>query len=163
MTMHRIDVWVAVGMTVVALAMLVAGTRKAARDERGTLSGWAAGIISLLLLAAGCGVALNLAISPYVAAASGATVTAESQASPSGSLAFIDGPSHEVMKHDRVTHHAHIAGTDWTYVLLRDGSEWLATPCPEEDSRNCWWNAAKRGNGEGTSFLNLHGHYHYVR
>lgn len=29
----------------------------------------------------------------------------------------------------------------------------LGTPCPFEDSENCLWNAAQRGNGIGQSFL----------
>jgi hypothetical protein len=29
----------------------------------------------------------------------------------------------------------------------------LTTPCAEEDSTNCLWDAETRGNGEGRSFL----------
>lgn len=78
-------------------------------------------------------------------------------------IAMIDGPDQEVMRHNYITSHVHIKGTRWTYVTLRDGSEWAASPCRQEDSRNCWWNARVRGNGLGTSFLNLNGHYHYTR
>lgn len=34
-------------------------------------------------------------------------------------------------------------------------------PCPEEDSRNCYWYADKQGNGIGTSFVNVDGIYYY--
>lgn len=32
------------------------------------------------------------------------------------------------------------------------------TPCQVEDSVNCHWNAKERGNGQGTSFLNVLGY-----
>lgn len=75
----------------------------------------------------------------------------------------VDGPEREVIRHNYVAYHTHVTGTRWTYLRLRDGSEWMATRCRQEDSRNCWWNAATRGTGEGTSFLNINGHRHYVR
>lgn len=31
------------------------------------------------------------------------------------------------------------------------------TPCATEDSSNCYWDAAERGNGTGTSFLDIGG------
>lgn len=31
------------------------------------------------------------------------------------------------------------------------------TPCEFEDSRNCYWNASERGNGQGSSFVNVAG------
>ena len=31
------------------------------------------------------------------------------------------------------------------------------TPCATEDSSNCYWNAAERGNGTGASFLDIGG------
>ena len=34
-------------------------------------------------------------------------------------------------------------------------------PCPEEDSDNCYWDAAQRGNGVGTSFITLDGVTYY--
>ena len=43
------------------------------------------------------------------------------------------------------------------YVEFRDGSAWHFTPCKEEDSRNCFWWAPKRGNGKGKSFVDLRG------
>lgn len=65
---------------------------------------------------------------------------------------YVSGPDHTV-KHNVITFHTHVPGTNWTYVELRDGSEWMATPCRTEDSTACWWDACRRGNGEGTSFL----------
>lgn len=34
----------------------------------------------------------------------------------------------------------------------------LETPCEQEDSVNCYWRADLRGNGQGTSFVNVEGH-----
>lgn len=48
-------------------------------------------------------------------------------------------------------------------VTFRDGSRWNFAPCRYEDSRNCHWNAAKRGNHVGRSLVDLRGHVHYVR
>lgn len=31
-------------------------------------------------------------------------------------------------------------------------------PCAHEDSHNCYWDAATRGNHEGRSFIDLDGH-----
>jgi hypothetical protein len=76
----------------------------------------------------------------------------------------VDGPTHEVIHHNYITYHTHIKGMNKTYIELRDGSEWVATPCRAEDSRNCWWNAKVRGiGGQGHSFLNIRGNYHYER
>lgn len=48
------------------------------------------------------------------------------------------------------------------YVEFRDGSAWVFTPCKQEDSRNCFWWAEGRGNGEGKSFVNLRGRTIYL-
>lgn len=38
----------------------------------------------------------------------------------------------------------------------------LTTPCATEDSANCYWDASSRGNGMGTSFIDIGGHViHY--
>lgn len=42
-------------------------------------------------------------------------------------------------------------------TALRDLSTALSTPCPTEDSDNCYWDAATMGNGIGDSFVTLHG------
>lgn len=34
----------------------------------------------------------------------------------------------------------------------------LDTPCPTEDSQNCYWDADAAGNGSGESFLTVEGH-----
>jgi hypothetical protein len=70
-------------------------------------------------------------------------------------------PKVERVHHDPVLYVEHVQRR-WYYVELADGSSWMFTPCRQEDSRNCWWNAQTRGNGEGTSFVNIHGHYHYA-
>jgi hypothetical protein len=35
------------------------------------------------------------------------------------------------------------------------------TPCEHEDSRNCYWDADERGNGEGVSFVDIDGVAYY--
>lgn len=35
-------------------------------------------------------------------------------------------------------------------------------PCAFEDSRDCFWDAAKRGNRKGRSFVNIDGHTYYL-
>jgi hypothetical protein len=30
--------------------------------------------------------------------------------------------------------------------------KWMSTPCPTEDSSNCYWDAGEAGNGRGHSF-----------
>jgi hypothetical protein len=39
----------------------------------------------------------------------------------------------------------------------------LIVPCAQEDSHDCFWDAATMGNGQGTSFVNLAGIYYYPR
>lgn len=34
-------------------------------------------------------------------------------------------------------------------------------PCPVEDAENCYWDAARMGNGLGRSFVNIDGTYYY--
>ena len=34
-------------------------------------------------------------------------------------------------------------------------------PCESEDSEDCYWDAEVAGNGEGTSFIEFHGHIYY--
>lgn len=98
---------------------------------------------------------------PRVSALVGLTLLAASLiilgvvSTASAHVTQVDGPEREVVKHNRVTFRTHVPGTNYTYVELRDGSEWMATPCPTEDSRNCW-----HDDGLGWSFLNIHGHQH---
>lgn len=40
-------------------------------------------------------------------------------------------------------------------VDFNTGSQYEFTACKYEDSNNCFWNAKKRGNGEGRSFVTL--------
>lgn len=46
-------------------------------------------------------------------------------------------------------------------VVLRNGHTWIVPRCKYEDSRNCWWDAGKRGNKRGKSFADLNGRVHY--
>jgi hypothetical protein len=41
--------------------------------------------------------------------------------------------------------------TKFVFLLLVS----LSHPCEFEDSQNCYWNAAERGNGVGQSFVNV--------
>lgn len=43
------------------------------------------------------------------------------------------------------------------WVEFNTGSLWSVAPCKYEDSNNCYWDADKRGNGRGTSFVVLKG------
>lgn len=47
-----------------------------------------------------------------------------------------------------------IEGEDWQQSVFQRS---LTTPCPTEDSDNCYWNAATMGNGDGTSFVIVNG------
>jgi type 1 glutamine amidotransferase len=55
-----------------------------------------------------------------------------------------------------------IGKTRWFYVELYDQSKWLVPRCRYEDSRNCYWNAERRGNGEGRSFVDIGSRHHLV-
>lgn len=35
-------------------------------------------------------------------------------------------------------------------------------PCEQEDSENCYWDASTRGNGLGSSFVNIDGAVYYL-
>lgn len=48
------------------------------------------------------------------------------------------------------------------YYELNNGATFVTTACQYEDSRNCWWNAGKRGNGVGHSFVDLKGRALYL-
>lgn len=48
------------------------------------------------------------------------------------------------------------------HVQCLDGWHRTLVRCAEEDSRNCYWNAAHRGNGRGRSFIDVHGRAYYL-
>lgn len=52
-----------------------------------------------------------------------------------------------------------IEGEDWQHSLFDRA---LTTPCAEEDSDNCYWNASLQGNGEGSSFVVVNGTTYYL-
>jgi hypothetical protein len=84
--------------------------------------------------------------------------------SADASVVRVEKRDHQVpFARNIVVDREHVPNSVKTKVTLRDGSQWVATPCVEEDSRNCWWNACRRGNGGGTSFVNIHGQVHPVR
>ena len=47
-------------------------------------------------------------------------------------------------------------------LLANDNRDWrMIGPCATEDSENCYWDAAKRGDGTGVSFIDWHGVTYY--
>jgi hypothetical protein len=45
--------------------------------------------------------------------------------------------------------------------IAQMGPNIVIPPCPTEDSENCYWDAAQRGNGIGTSFIRFDGVTYY--
>jgi hypothetical protein len=39
----------------------------------------------------------------------------------------------------------------------------ITTPCPQEDSLNCNWNAQEQGNGEGQSYVTLSNDFIFIQ
>jgi hypothetical protein len=48
-------------------------------------------------------------------------------------------------------------GGDRLYAEFNNGAAFLLAPCRQEDSKHCFWDARRRGNGFGTSFVSLYG------
>lgn len=59
-----------------------------------------------------------------------------------------------------------IAGACLATVLMNnpplDAAPIELPPCATEDSDNCWWDAARDGNGEGRSFVVIDGQISYL-
>jgi hypothetical protein len=53
-----------------------------------------------------------------------------------------------------------VVGANWVVLNASDNPNQLVA-CATEDSDNCFWDAAVRGNGEGTSFVTLNGVTYY--
>lgn len=49
------------------------------------------------------------------------------------------------------------------HVRFNTGSKWSVPTCKHEDSSNCYWDAKRRGNGHGRSFVALKGKVYYAR
>lgn len=49
----------------------------------------------------------------------------------------------------------------YTNPRWQDGETFSLTPCPTEDSVNCYWDASLRGNKIGQSFININGNVYY--
>lgn len=43
------------------------------------------------------------------------------------------------------------------YAELNNGATFAFVPCRYEDSNNCYWDATRRGNGIGRSYIQLRG------
>lgn len=54
------------------------------------------------------------------------------------------------------------AKTGPVWVEFNTGSLWSMPRCAHEDSRNCYWNAKRSGNGKGRSFVHLKGKTYYT-
>lgn len=51
--------------------------------------------------------------------------------------------------------------TSRLWIEFNTGSLWSVAPCKWEHSNNCYWDARKRGNGKGKSFVTLKGKTYY--
>lgn len=80
-------------------------------------------------------------------------------AQASGGTVRVEAPERRV-SHVKVTRVSPVKGPRVS-VRFNTGSRWLVKPCAHEDSNNCYWNASKRGNGHGRSFVTLRGHTYY--
>lgn len=92
----------------------------------------------------------------------GASNTAHADTTPSeskGRATLLDGAHHNV-KHLRVTDSQ--AFHRKLVAVFNDDSTWEFGPCKYEDSRNCWWDADKRGNKAGHTFINLRGQVFFL-
>lgn len=47
------------------------------------------------------------------------------------------------------------------HVRFNTGSLWSVPTCQHEDSSNCYWDAQRRGNGLGRSWVHLNGKVYY--
>lgn len=47
------------------------------------------------------------------------------------------------------------------HVRFNTGSKWSVPTCKYEDSSNCYWDAQRRGNGQGRSWVHLNGKVYY--
>jgi len=70
--------------------------------------------------------------------------------------------------HVRVHDHGrcHVSKSDAAVrarLACPDGFRRSLRPCPQEDSRRCFWHAPTRGDGRGRSFVALAGRWHYFR
>lgn len=111
-------------------------------------------------------VRLALATIAVGAAVTGALVAT---GDPAQSVAqSADGSANQHVACDRIWFHSHtVADEDrcrdngWKvrplYVISATGDRmWSGVgPCPTEDSRHCYWNARRRGNHRGESFVQL--------
>lgn len=53
--------------------------------------------------------------------------------------------------------YSHPVSRGRVYAEFNNGTAWYFAPCVYEDSGRCHWNAGKRGNGRGTSFIRYGG------
>jgi hypothetical protein len=119
---------------------------------------------------AGSAARLALATIAVGAAVAGALIATGDGAQSAGGSAdgSANGPANQHVACDRIWFHGHtVADEDrcrdngWKvrplYVISATGDRmWTGVgPCPTEDSRRCYWNARRRGNHRGHSFVQL--------
>lgn len=84
----------------------------------------------------------------------------EAHAAPAGAVRLEPPVRH--VEHVKVTCvHKSKGGPKW--VEFNTGSLWSLPTCKHEDSRNCFFDAKRRGNDKGRSFANIHGKTYYVK
>lgn len=91
----------------------------------------------------------------------GTALAAESAHAGTTGTVRLEKPVRHV-QHVRVTYvHKSKSGPKW--VEFNTGSLWSVVACKTDDSRNCYWDASKRGNGKGRDFVNLNGKTFYPK
>jgi hypothetical protein len=84
----------------------------------------------------------------------------EAHAAPAGAVR-LEAPTRHV-EHVRATY-VQQAGKARVWAEFNTGSLWSLPTCKHEDSRNCYYDAKRRGNGKGRSFANIKGKTYYVK
>lgn len=108
-------------------------------------------------------VVLSITVRP-AAAADGTDPYAPSAVEPVPSWIApgIVEPPIRFRKSPRVTYAEQVVGTPFLWAEFNDGRVVILRPCKVEDGRRCWWDAANRGNGIGTSFVSYGGRLTFI-
>lgn len=89
-----------------------------------------------------------------------ALLAEEAHAAPAGAVRLEPPVRH--VKHVKVTY-VHKSKSAPVWVEFNTGSLWSLPTCKHEDSRNCFYDAKRRGNGKGRSFANIKGKTYHVK
>jgi hypothetical protein len=96
-----------------------------------------------------------------IALAAGLTTFVASPADAAPRAVRLEPPVRHV-KHVKVTY-VHKSKSYPKWVEFNTGSLWSLPRCKHEDSRNCFYDAKRRGNGKGRSFADIKGKTYYVK